>query len=577
MDNYEKKQRIGRGNYGTVYLARDVRSGRWRCLKMILMEAHSDDEREQAMREVSVLRKLDHPGVAWNGSNLLGLVYKIVQEKYPPVPERYSDDLKQLIGAMLAKDPSHRPSLAQILHLPFIRAKMEQLFNPRACSDRATASSSCVSSPVLSASRASTPAIQPCGRSGMTSSVSGHVSLASTPTALPAAAIADVRCSAPSRGQRWPVPQSDTLQPSDDKSTAEHSWQQSMGSPDEPMMPVMTPKERMRQRKQLEADRRSVELKLAAELRMQEKEVAQRIGARQFASELNSVGCVPFGTAGRSNRLSDALQGAGTMRGQGEGVGGGALSAEQSEMRYQARANSAGGESSERLQGRTLRCGSDQGEMLAYTGNGGHSVACNVGASKRMTGRSVTARECHTEGEGSGIGGHTESVSSPYFDGQCGSVVYEDDFEDDIDEELEHEGDVSNESGRRAIKAAQMQAQASSGSQARQQLKDIAREHLEHESVSAAEVALEELPVDGAALIGGSTSKRARQHTALQERCYMTLGDSFLPVYQYLRHARDTHADEGEVRRNLKMIVGQERVKDCMCVDELVFIEQAGA
>ena len=29
MDNYEQKKRIGRGNYGTVYLARDKRNMRW--------------------------------------------------------------------------------------------------------------------------------------------------------------------------------------------------------------------------------------------------------------------------------------------------------------------------------------------------------------------------------------------------------------------------------------------------------------------------------------------------------------------------------------------------------------------
>ena len=63
MENYEKLKRIGRGNYGTVYVARDVRNGRWYCLKKILMEAHSDEERKSALQEVAVLRHLDHPGI----------------------------------------------------------------------------------------------------------------------------------------------------------------------------------------------------------------------------------------------------------------------------------------------------------------------------------------------------------------------------------------------------------------------------------------------------------------------------------------------------------------------------------
>ena len=45
MDHYELGKRIGRGNYGTVYVARDLTNNRWYCLKMIMMEAHSDEER----------------------------------------------------------------------------------------------------------------------------------------------------------------------------------------------------------------------------------------------------------------------------------------------------------------------------------------------------------------------------------------------------------------------------------------------------------------------------------------------------------------------------------------------------
>ena len=51
---------------------------------------------------------------AWNGSNLLGLVYKIVQEKQPPLPDFYSEELRQLVTDMLSKRPEHRPSLAQV-------------------------------------------------------------------------------------------------------------------------------------------------------------------------------------------------------------------------------------------------------------------------------------------------------------------------------------------------------------------------------------------------------------------------------------------------------------------------------
>ena len=54
---------------------------------------------------------------AWNGTNLLGIVYKIVQEKQPPLPERYSTELKQLVVQMLSKAPDARSSLPEIFRL----------------------------------------------------------------------------------------------------------------------------------------------------------------------------------------------------------------------------------------------------------------------------------------------------------------------------------------------------------------------------------------------------------------------------------------------------------------------------
>ena len=62
---------------------------------------------------------------AWSGSNLLGLVYKIVQETYPPVPDRYSAELKRLVGQLLSKEPDGRPELRQILQQSFIRTRMQ--------------------------------------------------------------------------------------------------------------------------------------------------------------------------------------------------------------------------------------------------------------------------------------------------------------------------------------------------------------------------------------------------------------------------------------------------------------------
>jgi len=63
----------------------------------------------------------------FDASNLLGLVFKIVQESYPPIPEPYSEDLGLLIQSLLSKDPNKRPSCRRIFRMPFIRKRLEEL------------------------------------------------------------------------------------------------------------------------------------------------------------------------------------------------------------------------------------------------------------------------------------------------------------------------------------------------------------------------------------------------------------------------------------------------------------------
>ena len=63
MQHYSELKKIGRGNYGTVFLGRDSRNSRYYCLKQIAMETHSEKERLEAEKEVETLRLLDHPGI----------------------------------------------------------------------------------------------------------------------------------------------------------------------------------------------------------------------------------------------------------------------------------------------------------------------------------------------------------------------------------------------------------------------------------------------------------------------------------------------------------------------------------
>ncbi|CAE7708290.1 NEK4 [Symbiodinium sp. CCMP2592] len=52
---------------------------------------------------------------AFSADNLLGLVYKIVSDKYEPIPERYTPQLNTLIQRMLEKTAEQRPSVRDLL------------------------------------------------------------------------------------------------------------------------------------------------------------------------------------------------------------------------------------------------------------------------------------------------------------------------------------------------------------------------------------------------------------------------------------------------------------------------------
>lgn len=58
---------------------------------------------------------------AFSASNLLGLVYKIIQEKQEPIPSFYSEDLKKLVSTLLTKSHKARPDIGQILQYGFVK------------------------------------------------------------------------------------------------------------------------------------------------------------------------------------------------------------------------------------------------------------------------------------------------------------------------------------------------------------------------------------------------------------------------------------------------------------------------
>ena len=54
---------------------------------------------------------------------------KILRGIYPPPPDRYSADLRNLIADMLRKNPKDRPSINAILRAPIIRQRIEKFLS----------------------------------------------------------------------------------------------------------------------------------------------------------------------------------------------------------------------------------------------------------------------------------------------------------------------------------------------------------------------------------------------------------------------------------------------------------------
>eukprot|EP00038_Savillea_parva_P001954 m.108788 g.108788 ORF g.108788 m.108788 type:complete len:1252 (+) comp10671_c0_seq2:92-3847(+) len=61
---------------------------------------------------------------AFEAGNIKGLVLKIIAGKYPPVPQYFSRDLRQLVDRCLKQLPRDRPSVNTILKMPFVKRRI---------------------------------------------------------------------------------------------------------------------------------------------------------------------------------------------------------------------------------------------------------------------------------------------------------------------------------------------------------------------------------------------------------------------------------------------------------------------
>lgn len=65
ISDYEKSEKIGEGTYGVVYKARNKKTGKFVALKKIRLESEEEGVPSTTVREISLLKELQHPNIVW--------------------------------------------------------------------------------------------------------------------------------------------------------------------------------------------------------------------------------------------------------------------------------------------------------------------------------------------------------------------------------------------------------------------------------------------------------------------------------------------------------------------------------
>ena len=97
MERYQKMEKIGEGTYGIVYKAKDRVTGEIVALKKIRLEAEDEGIPSTAIREISLLKELQHPNIV----RLYDVVH--TERKLTLVFEFLDQDLKKVRTAQDAR------------------------------------------------------------------------------------------------------------------------------------------------------------------------------------------------------------------------------------------------------------------------------------------------------------------------------------------------------------------------------------------------------------------------------------------------------------------------------------------
>ncbi|KAL5484677.1 hypothetical protein EMCRGX_G021217 [Ephydatia muelleri] len=109
INDYIREEKLGEGTYGVVYKARHVKTGKYVALKKIRLESEEEGVPSTAVREISLLKELEHPNIVLlegilHQDNKLYLVFEFMQMDL----KKYLDTIPGDMDPMLVKSYTYQ-------------------------------------------------------------------------------------------------------------------------------------------------------------------------------------------------------------------------------------------------------------------------------------------------------------------------------------------------------------------------------------------------------------------------------------------------------------------------------------
>eukprot|EP00088_Acartia_fossae_P035761 TRINITY_DN3688_c0_g1_i10.p1 TRINITY_DN3688_c0_g1~~TRINITY_DN3688_c0_g1_i10.p1 ORF type:complete len:325 (-),score=39.79 TRINITY_DN3688_c0_g1_i10:466-1440(-) len=120
-ENFQKIEKIGEGAYGVVYKAMDKITQQFVALKKIRLDTEHEGVPSTAMREIALLKELEHPAVV----ELLDVVFS--NQAMYMVFEYLDKDLKRQLDDYVLKRKSRDPGYVGGLPEPVVKSYLQQI------------------------------------------------------------------------------------------------------------------------------------------------------------------------------------------------------------------------------------------------------------------------------------------------------------------------------------------------------------------------------------------------------------------------------------------------------------------